>query len=76
MSTGESINAQLNSFGANIRRVRSSKGMTQERLAELANLNPRTVQKIEAGETNILITTLARLAKALDADADSLLKGM
>jgi transcriptional regulator with XRE-family HTH domain len=35
--------------------------MTQEKLAERADLNLRTVQRIEAGETNILITTARRL---------------
>jgi len=39
--------------------------MTQETLAELADLNIRTVQKIEAGEINILLTTFLRLQKAL-----------
>jgi transcriptional regulator with XRE-family HTH domain len=39
--------------------------MSQERLAELCELNPRTVQKIEAGDINILVTTLLRLRKAL-----------
>jgi len=35
-------------FGANVRRERMAKGITQERLAELVDLNVRTVQKIEA----------------------------
>ena len=39
--------------------------MTRERLAELAELNVRTLQKIEAGQVNVLITTAARLVKAL-----------
>ncbi len=47
--------------------------MTQETLAELADLNIRTIQKIEAGQTNILITTAARLYKALACDWDSLM---
>ncbi len=42
--------------------------MTQEKLAELADLNIRTVQKIEAGQTNILITTASRIQKALGCD--------
>ena len=33
------------------------RGLTQERLAELADLNPRTVQKNQAGEIIILVTT-------------------
>ena len=52
-------------LGANIRRERVAAGMTQERLAELADLNLRTVQKIEAGNINILITTVLRIHKAL-----------
>lgn len=48
-----------------MRRERNAKGMTQERLAELAELNIRTVQKIEAGEVNILLTTVRRIREAL-----------
>jgi transcriptional regulator with XRE-family HTH domain len=47
--------------------------MTQEKLAELADLNIRTVQKIEAGDINILITTLFRLQRALDCEWERLL---
>jgi transcriptional regulator with XRE-family HTH domain len=52
-------------FGANLRRERIANGLTQERLAELADLNTRTVQKIEAGDLNILLTTVYRLKEAL-----------
>ena len=57
--------AQLQDFGANVRRERNARSMTQERLAELADLNIRTVQKIEAGEINILLTTVLRIREAL-----------
>jgi transcriptional regulator with XRE-family HTH domain len=56
---------QLKSFGANVRRHRTARGLSQERLAELVDLNIRNVQRIEAGEINILITTAARLHQAL-----------
>ena len=56
---------QLAILGASIRRERMSQRMTQERLAELTELNIRTVQKIEAGSVNILVTTAIRLQKAL-----------
>jgi transcriptional regulator with XRE-family HTH domain len=65
-------NQQLRSLGANLRRVRVARGMTQERLAELTNLNPRNIRKIEAGETNVLATTLIRIRKALRCSADQL----
>jgi len=47
--------------------------VTQEKLAEIADLNIRTLQKIEAGQTNILITTAIRLRRALGCQWDALL---
>jgi transcriptional regulator with XRE-family HTH domain len=64
--TNHAERAPLKRFGANLRRARVQRGITQEHLAELADLNIRTVQKIEAGQTNILITTAKRLRDALD----------
>ena len=57
--------AELRKLGGNIRRIRTSLEMSQERLAELADINARTLQRIEAGEINILITTVARIRSAL-----------
>ena len=65
--------AQLKVFGANVRRERVSRGMTQEHLAELIDLNIRNLQKIEAGETNVLITTAVRIRRALNCSADKLI---
>ena len=39
--------------------------LLKEKLAERANLNARTLQKIEAGQLNVLITTAARIQRAL-----------
>ena len=47
--------------------------MTQEQLAEKVNLNSRTLRKIEAGETNVLVTTFIRIRRALDCSADKLI---
>ena len=59
------IQAQLKAFGANVRRERTARGVTQERLAEQTDLNVRTVQKIESGSINVLVTTAMRVQKAL-----------
>ena len=67
------IDKQLKSFGGNVRRLRVQSGATQEKLAELADLNIRTIQKIEAGQTNILVTTAARIQKALDCERNDLM---
>jgi transcriptional regulator with XRE-family HTH domain len=73
VSSRTELAAELDRFGANIRRERSARNLTQERLAELADLNIRTVQKIEAGELNVLITTAIRLQRALKCSWDQLL---
>jgi transcriptional regulator with XRE-family HTH domain len=64
---------QLRGFGRNVQRERLGRGLTQEKLAELVELNIRTVQKIEAGDVNILLTTVLRLRSALKCPWESLL---
>lgn len=68
------ISKQLQRFGGNVRRLRTQRAMTQEKLAERTDLNIRTVQKIEAGQTNILVTTASRIQKALACGWDQLMK--
>lgn len=64
---------KLRGFGRNLRKARVSRCITQQGLAERADLNLRTVQRIEAGETNILITTAMRLRKAIGCAWDELM---
>lgn len=65
MSSAPAKSRELRSLGASLRRERMARGITQEQLAERADLNIRTLQKIEAGQTNILVTTAARLRKGI-----------
>jgi transcriptional regulator with XRE-family HTH domain len=65
--------AQLKAFGRQVRRERMAKKITQEKLAERVDLNIRTVQKIEAGHVNILLTTVLRLHQALGCSWNDLL---
>jgi transcriptional regulator with XRE-family HTH domain len=60
-------------MGRNVRRQRLASGLTQEKLAELADLAPRTVQKIEAGQLDLLATTIVRLRLAVRCRYDDLL---
>lgn len=59
--------------GAKIREVRKSRGMSQDELAELANLNRVTVTKYEAGRVEPGAQALVRIADALDVSVDELL---
>lgn len=56
---------RLKAFGANVRRERVRRRLTQEGLAEKAEIATRNLQKIEAGEINILLTTAIRIQLAL-----------
>ena len=56
-----------------MRRERTAKVITQEALAEMVDLNVRTIQKIEAGQINILLTTIVRIHKALRCRWDQLM---
>lgn len=61
-------------IGANIRRLREAKGISQERLAELANLHRTYVSQLERCVTNISIDRLERLAQVLGVDVAELLQ--
>ena len=73
MSLNSKQTAQIKAFGVHLRRERMRRKITQEKLAEFVELNIRTVQKIEAGDVNILLTTVLRLRKALGCSWDALM---
>lgn len=51
-------------LGARLRERRSLAEMTQEAAAARAGLDTRHLQKLEAGEVNVTLRTLWRLAEA------------
>lgn len=52
-------------FAANMRRIRLEKKLTQEKVAEAADLHPNYVSSVERGERNISICNIERIALAL-----------
>lgn len=73
MLQGQEKRLQLIRFGANVRRERVARGLAQAKLAEMVDLNIRNLQKIEAGETNVLVTTVIRIRRALNCSATDLI---
>lgn len=55
-----------------IKQLRSTKGFSQELLAEKSQLSLRTIQRIENGETGVRGDTLKRLAAALEITTEEL----
>lgn len=59
----------------NLKKLREKKGLSQDRLAKLANVANDTIIKIEQGENiNPTLETLKKVAKALDVSVDELIK--
>ena len=60
-------------FSKNLKKLRQAKGLSQDRLAKLADVTNNTIIKIEQGE-NITPTlaTLKKIAKALGVSLDEL----
>ncbi len=52
-------------FAKNMRRIRKEKGLTQEKVAEAADLHPNYVSSVERAERNISICNIERIAIAL-----------
>ena len=63
----------LASLGQAIRRVRLDKGISQERLALLAELDRSYVGRVERGDNNVALLTLIKIAGALGMHASDLL---
>ena len=57
----------------NVRSYRSSRGLTQEKLALDAGLSPRHLQKIEAAELNVTIDSFVKMASALKVNLNDIL---
>jgi len=58
--------------GLNIRKIREERGLTQEKLAEFADLHRAYIGQIERGEKNVGLKNLERIAKALKVDIKDL----
>ena len=65
--------AIINNFATNLRVERARKKITQERLAEMADITPEYLARIEAGKYNPTLVVVVKLAEALDINIDKLI---
>ncbi len=59
---------------ANLVAARRARGWTQAHLARRARIDRAVISRIECARLNITVTTLARLARALDCDPATLVR--
>lgn len=62
--------------GERLREIRTGLGLSQEEVAHLADIHPTNYGKIERGRANPSLTTVVRIATALDRDAGELITGL
>lgn len=70
---GKSIDSFLRSTGQKLAEARRRDDKTQRELADEARLSVRYLQSIEAGEVNLTLFTLLRVAKPLGLHPSALI---
>ena len=68
-------NDVLARFGARLRAARLRRGLSQEKLSEKAGLHRTFVGLTERGEPNVTLTTITKLAIALETEMSDLMPG-
>jgi transcriptional regulator with XRE-family HTH domain len=63
-------------FGENVRKRRRKLGLSQEELADRAELHRTYIGSIERGERNVSLENIVRLAAALEVKPAALLAGI
>ena len=59
-------------LGKKIKKLRITKGYTQEKLSEMANISQKALSSIEIGENFVTAETLDKLIDALETSAEEL----
>ena len=59
-------------FGKRVRELRKSKGISQERLAEMAGIDRSYMGNIERGEKNVTLKKAYEVCDALDVEIQDL----
>ena len=60
------------SFGEKLKRIRNKRKLTQEQLAEIIDMSPKNLSKIEVGTSFVSSETLEKIMFALNVTAEEL----
>ena len=70
------MDPSVRTLGLNIRKLRKERGYTQEELTERAEIDVRTLQRVEAGEADTGFVLLDKVCQALHCDWNTLTAGI
>jgi transcriptional regulator with XRE-family HTH domain len=76
MKSASSKKSVLIKFGAMVREERLKRKLSQEALAEKADLHRTYIGMIERGEKNITLGNIIKIASALDVSVSDLVEGL
>ena len=71
-----STQVALQEFGRRVRERRLELALSQEELAERADLHRTYISSLEQGRRNVALRNIIRLAEALDLDPGQLVGGL
>ncbi len=63
-------------FGETVRKFRTARGLSQEKLAERANIHRTYIGDVERGLRNISLVNMHRIASALEVSLSALIAEM
>ncbi len=64
----------LKTFGENLKKIRTQKGLSQRQLSAMCNVDNADISRMENGEINVTLNTISQLAEALEVPYIKLLK--
>jgi DNA-binding XRE family transcriptional regulator len=70
------LDLYLKMFGESVRQLRKAQGISQEKLAELADLHRTYIGGVERGERNVSLINILKLSRALRTSPSELMKGI
>lgn len=70
------LESALRKFGDNVRARREAQDLSQEKLAELADLDRTYISGVERGRRNLSLLSALRIAKALKTTVAGLCEGI
>jgi transcriptional regulator with XRE-family HTH domain len=68
------MNNESEKLGKNMKRIRTKKGITQGDIVRSLGVSRGFISNIESGKTNPTLSTIAKIAKALNVSTNELLK--